>query len=127
MERDPVCGMNVDPNTAAAKVEYAGKTYYFCAPGCAKRFQQAPEEYLQPTKLQTAASSFVNLRSSSKSSTAAVPTSKAERQSKHEVSVVPTAGDAEHKPVSEVSSSGKKQEAQAMYDELLELIYAHLR
>src|ERR1700732_1764358 len=46
MERDPVCGMNVDPNKAAAKVEHAGKTYYFCAPGCAKRFQQTPSEYL---------------------------------------------------------------------------------
>ena len=29
MERDPVCGMSVDPQKAAAKVEYAGKTYYF--------------------------------------------------------------------------------------------------
>ena len=46
MERDPVCGMNVDAGKAAAKVEYAGKTYYFCAPGCAKRFQQAPEKYV---------------------------------------------------------------------------------
>jgi P-type Cu+ transporter len=46
MERDPVCGMNVDPSKAAAKVEHAGKTYYFCAPGCAKRFQQAPGKYL---------------------------------------------------------------------------------
>src|ERR1700724_553492 len=37
MERDPVCGMSVDPNKAAAKVERGGKMYYFCAPGCAKR------------------------------------------------------------------------------------------
>src|SRR6202158_3325980 len=46
MDRDPVCGMNVDPGKAAAKAEHAGKTYYFCAPGCAKRFQQAPGKYL---------------------------------------------------------------------------------
>ena len=46
MERDPVCGMNVDPDKAAAKIEHALKTYYFCAPGCAERFQQAPETYL---------------------------------------------------------------------------------
>src|SRR5579864_8523681 len=38
--------MAVDPNKAAARVEHAGKTYYFCAPGCAKRFQQTPEKYL---------------------------------------------------------------------------------
>jgi Cu+-exporting ATPase len=46
MERDPVCGMNVEPSKAAAKVEHAGKTYYFCAPGCAKRFEQTPGKYL---------------------------------------------------------------------------------
>jgi Cu+-exporting ATPase len=46
LERDPVCGMNVDPSKAAAKVEHAGTIYYFCAPGCAKRFQQAPDRYL---------------------------------------------------------------------------------
>lgn len=46
MERDPVCGMNVDPVRAAATVEHAGKTYYFCGAGCAKRFEAAPEKYL---------------------------------------------------------------------------------
>jgi len=29
MERDPVCGMTVDPAKAAAFVEHGGKTYYF--------------------------------------------------------------------------------------------------
>jgi Cu+-exporting ATPase len=28
--RDPVCGMNVDPATAAATSELGGTTYYFC-------------------------------------------------------------------------------------------------
>jgi P-type Cu+ transporter len=46
MERDPVCGMTVDPSKVAAKAEHDGKTYYFCAQGCAKRFVQAPEKYL---------------------------------------------------------------------------------
>ena len=50
MERDPVCGMVVDPQKAAAKVEYAGHTYYFCAQGCARRFEQAPEKYLSPVR-----------------------------------------------------------------------------
>jgi Cu+-exporting ATPase len=46
MERDPVCGMDVDPEKAKAKVEHGGKSYYFCSPGCAKRFEQAPERFL---------------------------------------------------------------------------------
>jgi len=46
MERDPVCSMNVDPEKAKAKVEYGGKSYYFCSPGCAKKFEQAPQNFL---------------------------------------------------------------------------------
>ena len=61
MERDPVCGMNVDPNRAAAKAEYAGETYYFCAPGCAKRFQQSPEKYTSSTKTGSAPPGLVAL------------------------------------------------------------------
>lgn len=43
---DPVCGMTVDTETAAAKMEYKGKTYYFCAEGCRKSFEKDPERYL---------------------------------------------------------------------------------
>ncbi|MFC2030042.1 YHS domain-containing protein [Chloroflexota bacterium] len=46
MERDPVCGMMVDPATAAATYEYRGKTYYFCAVGCKVAFERDPEKYL---------------------------------------------------------------------------------
>jgi Cu+-exporting ATPase len=46
MERDPVCGMNVDAQKAAAKVEHSGKTYYFCSKRCAERFQEEPEKFL---------------------------------------------------------------------------------
>jgi len=51
MEKDPVCGMMVDPKTAAGKSVYKGKTYYFCAPGCKKDFDKEPEKYI---KAQTA-------------------------------------------------------------------------
>ncbi len=44
--RDPVCGMDIDPATAAAKSEYKGQTYYFCAPGCKKAFDANPEKYV---------------------------------------------------------------------------------
>ena len=43
--KDPVCGMEVDPKTAAAKVEYKGQTYYFCSPGCLATFEKNPERY----------------------------------------------------------------------------------
>lgn len=45
MAKDPVCGMDVEENTAAGKSEYEGKTYYFCSPGCKRSFDQNPEKY----------------------------------------------------------------------------------
>jgi P-type Cu+ transporter len=46
MPRDPVCGMTVDAPRAAATLNYAGKTYYFCAQGCAAKFQANPTKYV---------------------------------------------------------------------------------
>ena len=43
---DPVCGMMVDPLSAAGEFEYRGKTYYFCNPRCEERFRRDPEGYL---------------------------------------------------------------------------------
>jgi Cu+-exporting ATPase len=109
MERDPVCGMTIDPEKAATKVEHAAKTYYFCAPGCAKRFQQAPEKYLQPVKTQAGPSGLVNLRSASKlAATAAAPASD-EKPAKHEPSVAPAVGKAEQDPTSDKPSAGDRQ------------------
>jgi Cu+-exporting ATPase len=47
MAIDPVCKMEVTPETAVAKAEYKGKTYYFCAPGCKVAFEKDPEQYLK--------------------------------------------------------------------------------
>ena len=47
MERDVVCGMDVDPKTAPAQSEYNGKTYYFCAPGCKKQFDSDPATFVK--------------------------------------------------------------------------------
>ena len=47
-ETDLVCGMKVDPAKATAHQEYKDETYYFCSSGCATKFQNAPETYLQP-------------------------------------------------------------------------------
>jgi YHS domain-containing protein len=50
MERDPVCGMEVSRQKAAAVTQYHGKTYYFCAEACRQAFDRNPEKYLKPEK-----------------------------------------------------------------------------
>src|SRR6266849_5703435 len=45
-KKDPVCRMSVDPAKAAGKVQYGGKTYYFCSARCAERFSKEPEKFL---------------------------------------------------------------------------------
>ncbi len=44
--KDPVCGMDVDIDKAAATSTYQGQTYYFCAPGCKKAFDQDPAKFV---------------------------------------------------------------------------------
>lgn len=46
MEKDPVCGMQVNPSQAPAQTTYQGKTYHFCSAGCAATFDQNPEQYV---------------------------------------------------------------------------------
>jgi Cu+-exporting ATPase len=72
MERDPVCGMNVDPEKAKAKVEHGGKIYYFCSASCAKRFEQAPEQFLS-TARPGAASPGIQIAAAAKPATASLP------------------------------------------------------
>jgi P-type Cu+ transporter len=43
--RDPVCGMDIDPATAAGSTEYQGKSYHFCSTVCLQRFLDEPERY----------------------------------------------------------------------------------
>jgi Cu+-exporting ATPase len=59
VERDPVCGMSVEPERAAAHIEHGGRSYYFCSTGCARRFEQAPEKYgaVATSRAQAAAAS----------------------------------------------------------------------
>jgi Cu+-exporting ATPase len=46
--KDPVCGMDVSPESAAGKFDYKGVTYYFCSPGCRRSFEKDPGKYLSP-------------------------------------------------------------------------------
>ena len=43
--KDPVCGMLIDPATAAAKRTFKGRDFFFCAQGCARAFDSDPEKY----------------------------------------------------------------------------------
>ena len=45
MEKDVICGMQVDPTKAAGKSDYNGKTYYFCSPACKSKFEANPKLY----------------------------------------------------------------------------------
>ena len=45
MERDVVCGMQIEPTKAAVTSEYNGKTYYFCSKGCKTKFDANPAQY----------------------------------------------------------------------------------
>jgi P-type Cu+ transporter len=64
---DPICGMTVDPESAAGSFDHAGVTYYFCSTHCLNKFRDNPESVLsakptpqvQPIKLQRTAPSPV--------------------------------------------------------------------
>ena len=43
--KDPVCGMELEPEMAYSKTEYAGNTFYFCSKQCEENFKKNPEKY----------------------------------------------------------------------------------
>jgi P-type Cu+ transporter len=43
---DPVCGMTVEPETAAGSYTHAGTIYYFCSQHCLTKFKADPKKYL---------------------------------------------------------------------------------
>lgn len=45
---DPVCGLRVDPDTAASRSEYAGRVYYFQSVACQAEFDAAPAWFAGP-------------------------------------------------------------------------------
>ena len=44
--RDPVCGMDVDPEGANAHSVYRGTKYYFCTSTCKMQFDADPVSYV---------------------------------------------------------------------------------
>ena len=45
MERDVVCGMQVDPANAAGTSDHNGKTYSFCSKACKTKFDDMTESF----------------------------------------------------------------------------------
>lgn len=45
MTRDPICGMPVQPEQAAARREHMGQIFYFCSTHCAATFDADPHRY----------------------------------------------------------------------------------
>ena len=54
---DPICGMTVEPESAAGKFDYEGQTYYFCSVHCQKLFQTDPAKYLTAAQARQSARS----------------------------------------------------------------------
>ena len=48
--KDPVCGMEVEPDEAAGQSDYQGKTYYFCCNECKRKFDQNPQAFVKQTQ-----------------------------------------------------------------------------
>ncbi len=49
MAKDLVCGMQVDEQEATARgltTDFQGQTYYFCAPGRKRQFDQNPQQFV---------------------------------------------------------------------------------
>ena len=46
LAKDPVCGMDVDPDAGKPRHAYQGETYHFCAQSCHDKFEKDPEHYL---------------------------------------------------------------------------------
>src|SRR4030065_1997013 len=54
MAMDPICGMPVDPATAAGSHHHRGQRFYFCGLSCLERFKADPERSLQPRPVSPA-------------------------------------------------------------------------
>lgn len=44
--RDPVCGMEIEPQSAFANREHMGQTFYFCSKSCVEQFDADPHHYV---------------------------------------------------------------------------------
>jgi YHS domain-containing protein len=47
--KDPVCGMMIDSNEAAAQSQFQGQTYYFCSAEEKREFDENPGKFVGAT------------------------------------------------------------------------------
>ncbi len=45
MVKNPICGMEIEAQNAAATRAHMGQSFYFCSPGCKKAFDKEPAKY----------------------------------------------------------------------------------
>ena len=50
LAKDPVCGMQVEVEKAAATVEHGGETYHFCSRGCSWEFNEDPGAFARSAR-----------------------------------------------------------------------------
>jgi P-type Cu+ transporter len=50
MANDPICGMEIEPNSAAGEYEYQGDVYYFCSEHCVAKFKENPGRFVPAAK-----------------------------------------------------------------------------
>ena len=50
--KDPVCGMEIRPEEAAATEEHEGRIFYFCSTTCHDTFVSDPHRYGHPSEEQ---------------------------------------------------------------------------
>ncbi len=51
MVKDPVCGMEISEDSAAAQETWQGTAWYFCSESCHSKFQADPAQYALPETL----------------------------------------------------------------------------
>ena len=51
--KDPVCGMEIEPEAAFATRQYKGQTVYFCSANCVQQFEADPAHYAAPASATT--------------------------------------------------------------------------
>jgi P-type Cu+ transporter len=51
--KDPVCGMEIDTESAAGSSDYSGKEYHFCSAGCKEKFDKDPASFAQDEEHET--------------------------------------------------------------------------
>ena len=59
---DPVCGMTIDPETAAAKTTFEGEEIYFCSAPCHREFMKDPAKFVEQPLVQLGSLESKSLR-----------------------------------------------------------------